>query len=1071
MKQINKMQESIRYCKRLIEVDLPIKRISAHARREKSIRHGHISGLHQWWARRPLAACRAVICASLWLDPVDSLCPKAFIETARTLMKKLAENQKLFEKDIESFNFFGLVANEKIDLEDNFQLRQALLNFIAVFSNWDNASNPSFLEVSRHLTQTAHEVIGGISGTRPLVLDSFAGGGAIPLESARIGAEAFASDLNPVAVLLNKVLLEYMPKYGNRLSETTLKWGKWIGKEIEISLCDFYPSEERDNKPITYLWARTIKCEGPHCGVEVPLMKSLWLSKRKDQEIAVQFITNSSEHFIEFNIIKKTPNGWVSQENSDQIIDKPDLEGTIQRGNVVCPICKYTTQVKSVRQQLKSNNGGAQNARLYCVVYLKNNQQGRFYRLPNETDLQGLQNANLKLESLLREEKVNGKSKISLLPNEPTPKVDGHRAVSSIQLYGMKTFSDLFTTRQLLSLTTISTLINKVGEKLLNETNDVRFSTAVQTCLSFLFNKQADLGNSLCRWEANAQCPRNLFGRQALPMIWDFAESVPLGNSSGSWSNHLDGFQNTIKTIGFDWNPGTAERISATSHTLPDEFINVFFSDPPYYDAIPYADLSDFFYVWLKRNVPNFSTGELTPKEEQAIVWHPNSIEEKLEFERKMELAMMEGRRILSYSGIGIIVFAHKSTSGWESQLQSMVNAGWIITGSWAIDTECGSRMNAMGTATLTSSVHLVCRPRENSDGTLITNYTGDWRDVLAELPVRIHEWMPRLINEGVVGADAIFACLGPALEIFSRYSSVETPDGKVVPLKDYLEYVWAAIAKEAFTNIFAGANASGFEEDARLTALWFWATSDSENNLPESISTDEESEENENEKSKSNSVKKSSGYSMEYDTVRKLAQGLGVDLNQLNRPEGIITITGSSVTLTSVKNRLPFLIGLQQSLFNGENSTIKVKKKANVKLKTVKQRQQTLFDQQEAEPINVSDQMMLFSMEDLDNRTLLDKLLENGITTLDRLHQAMLLFSTGQTALIEPLLEATGMHKSEFWQLAQSLSALYPTASDEKRLVDGLLAFTKNKRFVDLHLVPETITFSASVSSATDSK
>ncbi|MFO8009276.1 MAG: DUF1156 domain-containing protein, partial [Dehalococcoidia bacterium] len=178
---------------------------------------------------------------------------------------------------------------------------------------------------------------------------------------------------------------------------------------------------------------------------------------------------------------------------------------------------------------------------------------------------------------------------------------------------------------------------------------------------------------------------------------------------------------------------------------------------------------------------------------------------------------------MLAPNGMGVIVFAHKSTSGWEAMLQAIIAAGWVITGSWPIDTEMGSRMNAMGTAALASSVHIACRPRENPDGSLITAYIGDWRDVLDELPKRIHQWMPRLYHEGVMGADAIFACLGPALEVFSRYSAVEKTSGERVELREYLEYVWGAVAREALDMLFEGADASGFEEDARLTAMWLW--------------------------------------------------------------------------------------------------------------------------------------------------------------------------------------------------------------------------------------------------------
>lgn len=279
-------------------------------------------------------------------------------------------------------------------------------------------------------------------------------------------------------------------------------------------------------------------------------------------------------------------------------------------------------------------------------------------------------------------------------------------------------------------------------------------------------------------------------------------------------------------------------------------------TDPPYYDAVPYGDLSDFFYVWLRRSLqrdfPDLLGDPLVPKDEEAI-WNPSRIyditgkpKDKAFYESQMEKALTEGRRVTNPSGVGVVVFAHKSTSGWEAILSALVKAGWIATSSWPIDTEMGSRVNAMGTASLASSVHIVCRPRENHDGSLRTDDSGDWRDVLTELPKRIHEWMPRLAAEGVVGADAIFACLGPALEIFSRYSLVEKASGEQVTLKEYLEHVWAAVAKEALNMIFEGADATGFEEDARLTAMWLWtlSTGVSGNGIKPEESEEEEAEE-----------------------------------------------------------------------------------------------------------------------------------------------------------------------------------------------------------------------------------
>lgn len=334
------------YSKRLIEVDLPIKRISEHARREKSIRHGHISTLHIWWARRPLAACRAVICAALWPDPADPLCPDSFREAAKEWMRKWANNYRALLSPESLKRFIGF-QKDPDKFNDNLELRYALLDFIADFSNWDNSTKGEYLETSRALTQIAHEALGGMPGTKPLLVDSFAGGGSIPLEALRVGADAFASDLNPVAVLLNKVVLEYIPKYGQQLANEVRKWGNWIKKEAEKELAEFYPKDPDGAMPIAYLWARTIMCEGPGCGAEVPLIRSLWLAKNGSKSVALRMIPNQREKRVDFAIIQNVK----AQDVKD---------GTIRRGSATCPCCGFTTQVDSVRRQLKERKGGTQ---------------------------------------------------------------------------------------------------------------------------------------------------------------------------------------------------------------------------------------------------------------------------------------------------------------------------------------------------------------------------------------------------------------------------------------------------------------------------------------------------------------------------------------------------------------------------------------------------------------------------------------------------------------------------------------------------------------------------------------
>ncbi len=488
------------YPKRLIEVDLPIKRISAHARREKSIRHGHISTLHIWWARRPLAACRAVICAALWPDPADELCPPAFrsasADTITAFALKVTSNKSLAEScSPQSFGrWLALAKANKQDVQDEQDedgkhsvnsvypsstsfdttnpphlnvLRNALLDFIADFANWDNSTVPEYLETARALTQASHEALGGAPGTRPLVVDPFAGGGAIPLEALRVGADAFASDLNPVAVLLNKVVLEYIPKYGQRLADEVRKWGGWIKEQAEHELAEFYPKDPDGATPIAYLWARTITCEGPGCGAEVPLMRSLWLAKKGSRSVALQIKIvkqdgqdrqDKSKHpahpvhpvRIDFEIIEKQGNRWVSQANPQVEVENPQFDGTVRRGSATCPVCGYTTPVKSVRAQLKERKGGAADARLFCVVTTRPAEQGRFYRLPNERYLEAVRKAAEELERRKREHM----GLLSLVPDEELD-IRGIRHTWAM-IYGLDYWGDYFTSRQALALSTLN---------------------------------------------------------------------------------------------------------------------------------------------------------------------------------------------------------------------------------------------------------------------------------------------------------------------------------------------------------------------------------------------------------------------------------------------------------------------------------------------------------------------------------------------------------------------------------------------------------------------------------------
>ena len=529
------MSHERRYPRRLIEVDLPIKEISAHARREKSIRHGHISTLHIWWARRPLAACRAVLCAALWPDPADPLCPERFRKEAAEAMRAWRDRR----------------GGKARDWAEPEEVREALLGFIADFANWDNSIEKSFLETARLLTKAAHESLGGVPGTRPLVVDPFAGGGAISLEALRIGADAFASDLNPVAVLLNKVVLEYIPKHAEQLAEEVRRWGAWVKERAETELGRFYRKEADGAVPIAYLWARTIRCEGPGCGAEIPLLRSLWLSKKHGRSIGMRLVPRTDRSGVEVEIVSNPKPAEANQ-------------GTVRRGSATCPCCRYTTPVASVRTQLKARRGGAADAKLLSVVTTRPRQQGRFYRLPTEDDLEAVRAAAGELAQ--REE--HHRDRMTLVPNEKISLNEIRRI--SAPIYGMTTWGDLFSPRQALALVTLTRLVREAGERCRKEC-DTGLAEVVATCLALAIDKQADLANSLCRWEPFAECPRQLFARQAIPMVWDFAEGVPVSDSSGGWSIFVDNMARALESIGSDWRVGHAQLASATAHPLPDD--------------------------------------------------------------------------------------------------------------------------------------------------------------------------------------------------------------------------------------------------------------------------------------------------------------------------------------------------------------------------------------------------------------------------------------------------------------------------------------------------------------------
>jgi adenine-specific DNA methylase len=975
-------------CKRLAEVDFPIAEVSRHSAREKSIRHGHPSTLHLWWARRPLAACRAVLLALLLPDPCDEHCPPEFKTKARESLAKVP----------------GKVGPN----DDN--LRRALLKFIGDFANWDLASNETYLEASRGLVKAAY------GDDPPLVVDPFAGGGSIPLEALRLGCEAFASDLNPVACLILKVMLEDIPRHGPELAEELRRAGEEVKKCAEKELSQFYPPDPDGSWPIAYLWARTVRCEQPDCGAEIPLMRSFWLCKKASRRRALRYSVERPKGkapFIKFEIFEPKTEMEV-------------LKGTVSRANATCPCCHKVQPASRVRAQLSVQRGGADvvfdekgnrigGAMLLGVVTLKSGAAGRHYRLSTERDYAALSRAQERVANL----------STGVLPNEPTPAGGGSGAgrAFSVQKYGMMTFANLFTARQKLALATLVQRVSSIKNRAGSEP------------LALAIDGVVDRNATLATWrpQQDQEKVEHVFARQALPMTWDFGEAVPLSASTGSFEDRVETVAQAIAAV----SPylavlGQVSIGDARRNPLSDESASVWFTDPPYYDAVPYADLSDFFFVWLKRILvghpllrdPLDSANPLSPKMQEIVEDETkvvdNEPKDRLFFEKAMGKAFTEGRRVLREDGVGCVVFAHKTTEGWEALLSGLIKGGWVITGSWPIATEMGTRLRARESAALATSVHLVCRPRTH-------NRIGDWGQVLRELPSRVGDWMERLQGEGVRGADLVFACIGPALEIFSRYSNVETAEGREVGLPEYLEKVWEVVGRAALEQVLGTAEAKvrnggagALEEDARLTALFLWTVQSTNGQTTTAEDTGQEEDEEE-EDSEGTSGKKKKGPKLIFDVVRRFAQPLGIRLPDW---EGrIIETEKGMVRLLPVRDRTEQLFGedgahavasqlergagdAQLNLFPEAEAPLQVRGRKSTRIRT-------------AQPASQA---------------------PREATTLDRVHAAMLLQAGGQANALRVLLRTEQQRNPDFLRLANALSALYPKQSEEKRLLDAML-------------------------------
>ena len=838
-----------------------------------------------------------------------------------------------------------------------------------------------------------------------------------------MGCEAFASDLNPVACLILKVLLEDIPRRGPQLADDLRESGAKLQAAAAKDLSAFYPKDIDCATPIAYLWARTVRCEAPNCGAELPLLRSFWLSRKSNRKQALRCKVERPQG--------EPPR--VALEVFEPNAASEVRASTVARAKATCPCCSSVLPAERVRTQLSEQRGGSDpefdpaghrigGALLTAVVTIGPGEMGRRYRSPTDSDYAAVRMAQERLRDILDAWERGGRQGLCPVPDEPTPAGGGSGAgrAFSIQRYGMFQWGDIFTARQNLSFVLAANSIQT-----LCKVDESRKARPPAELLAFATDKVADFNCSLATWRASSEDIGHLFARQAIPMSWDFVETNIAWKSYVGVERAINHVLEVVARISnVELHPGSSEQADAVNNPLPDQSAAVWFTDPPYYDAIPYSDLSDFFLVWLKRALPDHPSlrdpfnpnNPLSPKAREAVQDETKTcdgrVKDRAFFEDVMGDAFAEGRRVLHEDGIGSIVFAHKTTEGWEALIAGMIRGGWTVTGSWPIATESATRMRARESAALATSVHLICRPRPD-DAPI-----GEWAEVLRELPRRVAGWMARLQGEGVRGADLVFACIGPALEIFSRCRAVETAEGRKVGLTEYLEKVWEVVGRTALRQVLGVAEArassdsdGALEEDARLTALFLWTHQ----------STDEASTNGRRSGDDEDSAGR--GLTLPYDVVRRFAQPMGIDLSRWTGR--VIGQSKGVVRLLPVAERARDLFGV-----HGAGGTADW-----IEVDPVRGLQWTLFPEYSGvpKPIPRRNAGRIFADGS-------DELGSHFATVLDRVHAAMLLQGGGHTSALRTSIKAEQERGPDFLRLANALSALYPRGSAEKRLLDAML-------------------------------
>jgi adenine-specific DNA methylase len=757
--------------KRLIEELLPLAEIGLES--SKSIAKGDIHAIHTWFARRPLAACRAATFAALVDAP-----------------KTEAEREKLLKLIIDSL------------------------------PNKAPQEQPAVIEEMRKRIRATFD------GEGPRVLDPFAGGGSLPLEAARLGSETHALDLNPNALLTMLATVDYPmrfaktkfplppreedafalaeapPRMGN-LVKAVDEWSQWVLAQAQVQLTPYY--EDADGHTIVaYFWAKTVRCPNPNCNAEIPLVANRWLSKRKGKPpIAYRFLTRP-ERTLQIEIIS----GKEAQA------DKP-TQGTMARGSVQCLFCPTIVPPPAVKEQFTSGQDGRM---LLAVAYKQVGKQGTFFRAATEDDRQQFASAAV---ALSRAEANHDDPFLPLVPDEPIP--DQSRG-NNLGRYGISNWGKAFNSRQILALTMVIQDIKDAYANIQERGASKEEAAAVALYLSLALSRMSQRMSEISRWNNKGDKIEAASGGHKLPMLWDYGEANPLSGGSGSWANTSDWALTSISRLrGAAAEPVKVAWGDATTLPFEDNSFDAVLTDPPYYDSVSYSDLADMQYVWLHRALgdilPEYFPGPLTPKKAEIIQEnsrHENGAAARAFFEAQMGQALSEIHRVLRPDGIALVMYAHTETAAWETLVAALIGAGLQVTASWPVNTETRSRQQWLGGAVLQATIFLICRKRTERRIAYID-------EILPDMQKEVQQSLARFWAAGIGGADFFISAIGPALSVYSRYDEVRYGSGQRVSVANFLTLVRQAVVDYALKQALHGVDLGEVDRETQFALLWRW--------------------------------------------------------------------------------------------------------------------------------------------------------------------------------------------------------------------------------------------------------